>query len=128
MTSSAFCPNSTKTRHRFYELVWLRKELDKSDNWRSPPALPSRWFWNLFDPKFAEMCHHHLQQLIHYMLSESCYLSSVALHLFLQMEMTVEHIQHYLNSKISEQSVGETWSNHGKLYHYQVYNLLHNTF
>ena len=54
-------------------------------------------------------------------LSEPCYLSNVALHLFLQTEMTVEQIKDYLNGKISEQRVEEIWSNHGKLYHYQAY-------
>ncbi|KAL8612939.1 hypothetical protein ACOMHN_001022 [Nucella lapillus] len=117
-TSTAFRLPRSRAWRRFSEFVWLRKTLDKVDNWKRPPMLPAKRFWNVLEPKFVEGRRRQLEQWIHEVLSEPLYLSCTMLHLFLQTEMPLASIEDYLDGQLCDQRMEEIWANQGKLYTY----------
>ncbi|XP_070174615.1 sorting nexin-11-like isoform X2 [Littorina saxatilis] len=125
--SSAFRLHRTETRRRFSDFVWLRKELDKIDNWRSPPPLSARRFWNLLDPEFVEERRQQLETWTREVLMDPAYLSHAGLHMFVQTQMSVEQIQDYLHGKVSEERIEEIWSYRGHLDAYGAQTCLLNS-
>lgn len=93
--------NST-TRRRYSEFRILHSMLGKQFSNCKIPVLPSKSpFKNSFDLEFVEQRRAALEEYLAKLLSKNLYLSSKALHLFLQSSCPMSEIKDIVNGKTS---------------------------
>ncbi|XP_025082591.1 sorting nexin-11-like isoform X2 [Pomacea canaliculata] len=123
---TAFRVKKSRVRRRYSDFIWLRNHLKEVDKWRSPPSLPPKnYFLTHPSEEFIERRSTGLQKWIVEVVSHPMYLSSMALHLFLQTELPLAKIEEYLSGKMSEEELTSIWGNEGRLYDFQPHNILH---
>lgn len=92
--SKAFTAKTSCVRRRYSEFVWLRKKLQKNAGLVPVPELPSKSFFFSFNNEdFIEKRRKGLQSFLDKVVHMTVCLSDSQLHLFLQTQLPVSHIQ-----------------------------------
>lgn len=99
----AFSSCSSRTRRRYSEFCWLRKQLRAHHPLSTPPKLPKKKT-NLekSDPQFLVQRMKELEDWLYEVVDTTLYLSDTTLHLFLQTSLSTDQIDKYLKGKLSE--------------------------
>ncbi|XP_063077778.1 sorting nexin-11 [Engraulis encrasicolus] len=91
--SKAFTAKTSCVRRRYSEFVWLRKKLQKNAGLVPVPDLPSKSFFSFNNEDFIERRRKGLQGFLDKVVHLTVCLSDSQLHLFLQTQLPVSHIQ-----------------------------------
>ncbi|XP_070783543.1 sorting nexin-11 [Enoplosus armatus] len=91
--SKAFTAKTSCVRRRYSEFVWLKKKLQKNSGLVPVPDLPGKSFFSFGNEDFLERRRKGLQAFLDKVLHMTVCLSDSQLHLFLQTQLPVGHIQ-----------------------------------
>ncbi|XP_068610497.1 sorting nexin-11 [Brachionichthys hirsutus] len=91
--SKAFTAKTSCVRRRYSEFVWLKKKLQKNAGLVPVPALPCKSVFSFSNEDFLERRRKGLQVFLDKVLHMTVCLSDSQLHLFLQTQLPVGHIQ-----------------------------------
>ncbi|KAM9424756.1 sorting nexin-11 [Pholidichthys leucotaenia] len=91
--SKAFTAKTSCVRRRYSEFVWLRKKLQKNAGLVPVPELPGKSFFSFNNDDFLERRRKGLQVFLDKVVHMTVCLSDSQLHLFLQTQLPVGHIQ-----------------------------------
>ncbi|XP_041671447.1 sorting nexin-11 [Cheilinus undulatus] len=91
--SKAFTAKTSCVRRRYSEFVWLRKKLQKNAGLVPVPDLPGKSFFSFSNEDFLEGRRKGLQVFLDKVVHMTVCLSDSQLHLFLQTQLPVGHIQ-----------------------------------
>ncbi|XP_078136210.1 sorting nexin-11 [Sander vitreus] len=91
--SKAFTAKTSCVRRRYSEFVWLRKKLQKNTGLVPVPELPGKSFFTFSNEDFLERRRKGLQVFLDNVVNMTVCLSDSQLHLFLQTQLPVGHIQ-----------------------------------
>lgn len=91
--SKAFTAKTSCVRRRYSEFVWLRKKLQKNAGLVPVPDLPGKSFFSFSNEDFLEARRKGLQAFLDKVVHTTVCLSDSQLHLFLQTELPIGHIQ-----------------------------------
>ncbi|XP_026171382.1 sorting nexin-11 [Mastacembelus armatus] len=91
--SKAFTAKTSCVRRRYSEFVWLRKRLQKNTGLVPVPDLPGKSFFSFSNEDFLERRRKGLQIFLDKVVHMTVCLSDSQLHLFLQTQLPVGHIQ-----------------------------------
>uniref|UniRef100_A0A3Q3VRT3 PX domain-containing protein n=1 Tax=Mola mola TaxID=94237 RepID=A0A3Q3VRT3_MOLML len=83
------CTKTSCVRRRYSEFAWLKKKLQKN----TVPDLPAKSFFSFSNDDFLEGRRKGLQAFLDKVLHMTVCLSDSQLHLFLQTQLPVGHIQ-----------------------------------
>ncbi|XP_030631708.1 sorting nexin-11 [Chanos chanos] len=91
--SKAFTAKTSCVRRRYSEFVWLKKKLQKNAGLVPVPDLPSKSFFSFYNEDFIERRRKGLQFFLDKVVHLTVCLSDSQLHLFLQTQLPIGHIQ-----------------------------------
>ncbi|MED6280183.1 hypothetical protein CHARACLAT_008145, partial [Characodon lateralis] len=91
--SKAFTAKTSCVRRRYSEFEWLKKKLQKNAGLVPVPDLPGKSFFFFNNEDFLEKRRRGLQAFLDKVLHTTVCLSDSQLHLFLQTQLPVGHIQ-----------------------------------
>ncbi|XP_022050250.2 sorting nexin-11 [Acanthochromis polyacanthus] len=91
--SKAFTAKTSCVRRRYSEFVWLRKKLQKNAGLVPVPDLPGKSLFSFSNEDFLERRRKGLQVFLDKVVHTTVCLSDSQLHLFLQTQLPVGHIQ-----------------------------------
>ncbi|XP_059386164.1 uncharacterized protein LOC132120970 [Carassius carassius] len=91
--SKAFTAKTSCVRRRYSEFVWLKKKLQKNAGLVPVPDLPKKSFFSFINDEFIERRRKGLQSFLNKVLHMTVCLSDSQLHLFLQTQLPVKHIE-----------------------------------
>ncbi|KAI3364922.1 hypothetical protein L3Q82_001102 [Scortum barcoo] len=91
--SKAFTAKTSCVRRRYSEFVWLKKKLQKNSGLVPVPDLPGKSFFSFNNDDFLEGRRKGLQAFLDKVVHMTVCLSDSQLHLFLQTQLPVGHIQ-----------------------------------
>ncbi|KAK2884482.1 sorting nexin-11 isoform X1 [Channa argus] len=91
--SKAFTAKTSCVRRRYSEFAWLRKKLQKNAGLVPVPDLPGKSFFSFSNEDFLEKRRKGLQVFLDKVVHTTVCLSDSQLHLFLQTQLPVGHIQ-----------------------------------
>uniref|UniRef100_A0A671PDC9 Uncharacterized LOC107660856 n=1 Tax=Sinocyclocheilus anshuiensis TaxID=1608454 RepID=A0A671PDC9_9TELE len=91
--SKAFTAKTSCVRRRYSEFVWLKKKLQKYAGLVPVPDLPKKSFFSFINDDFIERRRKGLQSFLEKVLHMTVCLSDSQLHLFLQTQLPVKHIE-----------------------------------
>ncbi|XP_022598288.1 sorting nexin-11 [Seriola dumerili] len=91
--SKAFTAKTSCVRRRYSEFVWLKKKLQKNSGLVPVPDLPGKSFFSFSNEDFLERRRKGLQAFLDKVVHMTVCLSDSQLHLFLQTQLPVGHIQ-----------------------------------
>lgn len=91
--SAAFTAKTSCVRRRYSEFVWLKKTLQKNAGLVPVPDLPGKSFFTFNNTDFIEKRRKGLQSFLDKVVHMTVCLSDSQLHLFLQTQLPVGHIQ-----------------------------------
>ncbi|XP_052467278.1 uncharacterized protein LOC128025202 isoform X3 [Carassius gibelio] len=91
--SKAFTAKTSCVRRRYSEFVWLKKKLQKNAGLVPVPDLPKKSFFSFINDEFIERRRKGLQSFLDKVLHMTVCLSDSQLHLFLQTQLPVKHIE-----------------------------------
>ncbi|XP_059388138.1 uncharacterized protein LOC132122186 isoform X2 [Carassius carassius] len=91
--SKAFTAKTSCVRRRFSEFVWLKKKLQKYAGLVPVPDLPKKTFFSFINDELIERRRKGLQSFLDQVLHMTVCLSDSQLHLFLQTQLPVKHIE-----------------------------------
>ncbi|XP_042591329.1 uncharacterized protein LOC109100117 isoform X2 [Cyprinus carpio] len=91
--SKAFTAKTSCVRRRYSEFVWLKKKLQKYAGLVPVPDLPKKTFFSFINDDFIERRRKGLQSFLDEVLHMTVCLSDSQLHLFLQTQLPVKHIE-----------------------------------
>uniref|UniRef100_A0A7N6FA35 PX domain-containing protein n=1 Tax=Anabas testudineus TaxID=64144 RepID=A0A7N6FA35_ANATE len=91
--SKAFTAKTSCVRRRYSEFVWLKKQLQKNAGLVPVPDLPGKSFFSFSNDDFLEKRRKGLQVFLDKVVHTTVCLSDSQLHLFLQTQLPVGHIQ-----------------------------------
>ncbi|XP_071319186.1 sorting nexin-11 [Trachinotus anak] len=91
--SKAFTAKTSCVRRRYSEFVWLKKKLQKNAGLVPVPDLPGKSFFSFSNEDFLERRRKGLQAFLDKVVHMTVCLSDSQLHLFLQTQLPVCHIQ-----------------------------------
>lgn len=91
--SKAFTAKTSCVRRRYSEFAWLRKKLQKNAGLVPVPDLPGKSFFSFSNEDFLEARRKGLQVFLDKVVHMTVCLSDSQLHLFLQTQLPVGHIQ-----------------------------------
>ncbi|XP_020505489.3 sorting nexin-11 [Labrus bergylta] len=91
--SKAFTAKTSCVRRRYSEFAWLRKKLQKNTGLVPVPDLPGKSFFAFSNEDFLEGRRKGLQVFLDKVVNMTVCLSDSQLHLFLQTQLPVGHIQ-----------------------------------
>ncbi|XP_047465565.1 sorting nexin-11 [Mugil cephalus] len=91
--SKAFTAKTSCVRRRYSEFVWLRKKLQKNAGLVPVPDLPGKSLFSFTNEDFLEKRRTGLQAFLDKVVHMTVCLSDSQLHLFLQTQLPVGHIQ-----------------------------------
>ncbi|XP_048727909.1 sorting nexin-10-like [Ostrea edulis] len=110
----SFCLQCSVSRRRFKEFEWIHRCLKNHHPLENPPTLPpKKFFGERFDPSFIAFRMKSLEEYLKQLLQHGLYLSDVALHLFLQSNLTTAEIDKFLKGDISSEAIEELWKSKG---------------
>ncbi|CAM4709726.1 unnamed protein product [Leuciscus chuanchicus] len=91
--SKAFTAKTSCVRRRYSEFVWLKRKLQKNTGLVPVPDLPKKSFFSFITDDFIERRRKGLQSFLDRVLHMTVCLSDSQLHLFLQTQLPVKHIE-----------------------------------
>ncbi|XP_037547182.1 sorting nexin-11 [Nematolebias whitei] len=91
--SKAFTAKTSCVRRRYSEFEWLKKKLQKNAGLVPVPDLPGKSFFYFSNEDFLERRRKGLQDFLNKVVHMTVCLSDSQLHLFLQTQLPVGHIQ-----------------------------------
>ncbi|KAK5851206.1 hypothetical protein PBY51_002019 [Eleginops maclovinus] len=91
--SKAFTAKTSCVRRRYSEFAWLKKKLQKNTGLVPVPDLPAKSFFSFINEDFLERRRKGLQAFLDSVVNMTVCLSDSQLHLFLQTQLPVGHIQ-----------------------------------
>ncbi|XP_029977458.1 sorting nexin-11 [Sphaeramia orbicularis] len=91
--SKAFTAKTSCVRRRYSEFVWLKKKLQKNAGLVPVPDLPGKSLFSFSNDDFLEKRRKGLQTFLDRVVHMTVCLSDSQLHLFLQTQLPVGHIQ-----------------------------------
>ncbi|KAL6475274.1 hypothetical protein MHYP_G00163140 [Metynnis hypsauchen] len=91
--SKAFTAKTSCVRRRYSEFVWLKKKLQKNAGLVPVPDLPGKSLFSFNNTDFIEKRRQGLQTFLDKVVHMTVCLSDSQLHLFLQTQLPVGHIQ-----------------------------------
>lgn len=91
--SKAFTAKTSCVRRRYSEFVWLKRKLQKNSGLVPVPDLPGRSFFSFSNEDFLERRRKGLQAFLDKVVHMTVCLSDSQLHLFLQTQLPVGHIE-----------------------------------
>ncbi|XP_068592910.1 sorting nexin-11 [Cebidichthys violaceus] len=91
--SKAFTAKTSCVRRRYSEFAWLKKKLQKNAGLVPVPELPGKSFFFFSNEDFLEKRRKGLQAFLDHVVNMTVCLSDSQLHLFLQTQLPVGHIQ-----------------------------------
>ncbi|XP_033975641.1 sorting nexin-11 isoform X5 [Trematomus bernacchii] len=91
--SKAFTAKTSCVRRRYSEFSWLKKKLQKNTGLVPVPDLPAKSFFSFINEDFLERRRKGLQAFLDSVVNMTVCLSDSQLHLFLQTQLPVGHIQ-----------------------------------
>uniref|UniRef100_A0A3Q3JJT6 PX domain-containing protein n=1 Tax=Monopterus albus TaxID=43700 RepID=A0A3Q3JJT6_MONAL len=91
--SKAFTAKTSCVRRRYSEFAWLKKKLQKNAGLVPIPDLPGKSFFSFCNEDFLERRRKGLQVFLDKVVHMTVCLSDSQLHLFLQTQLPVGHIQ-----------------------------------
>ncbi|XP_053496718.1 sorting nexin-11 [Ictalurus furcatus] len=91
--SKAFTAKTSCVRRRYSEFVWLKQKLQKNAGLVPVPDLPGKSFIHFNNTDFIEKRRKGLQSFLDKVVHMTVCLSDSQLHLFLQTQLPVSHIQ-----------------------------------
>lgn len=91
--SKAFTAKTSCVRRRYSEFVWLKKKLQKNAGLVPVPDLPGKSFFSFSNEDFLEGRRKGLQSFLDKVVHMTVCLSDSQLHLFLQTQLPIGHIQ-----------------------------------
>ncbi|XP_053197430.1 sorting nexin-11 [Scomber japonicus] len=91
--SKAFTAKTSCVRRRYSEFVWLKKKLQKNAGLVPVPELPGKSLFSFSNEDFLERRRKGLQAFLDKVVNMTVCLSDSQLHLFLQTQLPVGHIQ-----------------------------------
>ncbi|XP_069016203.1 sorting nexin-11 [Embiotoca jacksoni] len=91
--SKAFTAKTSCVRRRYSEFSWLRKKLQKNAGLVPVPNLPAKSFFSFSSEDFLERRRKGLQAFLDKVVHTTVCLSDSQLHLFLQTQLPLGHIQ-----------------------------------
>ncbi|XP_042364614.1 sorting nexin-11 [Plectropomus leopardus] len=91
--SKAFTAKTSCVRRRYSEFEWLKKKLQKNAGLVPVPDLPGKSFFSFTNEDFLERRRKGLQAFLDSVVNMTVCLSDSQLHLFLQTQLPVGHIQ-----------------------------------
>ncbi|XP_017292008.1 sorting nexin-11 [Kryptolebias marmoratus] len=91
--SKAFTAKTSCVRRRYSEFVWLKKKLQKNAGLVPVPDLPGKSIFYFSNEDFLERRRKGLQVFLNRVVNMTVCLSDSQLHLFLQTQLPVSHIQ-----------------------------------
>ncbi|KAK3529669.1 hypothetical protein QTP70_033698 [Hemibagrus guttatus] len=91
--SKAFTAKTSCVRRRYSEFVWLKRKLQKNAGLVPVPDLPGKSFIHFTNTDFIEKRRKGLQSFLDKVVHMTVCLSDSQLHLFLQTQLPVGHIQ-----------------------------------
>ncbi|XP_069373390.1 uncharacterized protein [Paralichthys olivaceus] len=91
--SKAFTAKTSCVRRRYSEFVWLKKKMQKNAGLVPVPDLPGKSFFSFSNEDFLERRRTGLQAFLDKVVNMTVCLSDSQLHLFLQTQLPVGHIQ-----------------------------------
>nr|XP_033963001.1 sorting nexin-11 isoform X2 [Pseudochaenichthys georgianus] len=91
--SKAFTAKTSCVRRRYSEFSWLKKKLQKNTGLVPVPDLPAKSFFSFMNEDFLERRRKGLQAFLDSVVNMTVCLSDSQLHLFLQTQLPVGHIQ-----------------------------------
>ncbi|XP_020567601.1 sorting nexin-11 isoform X2 [Oryzias latipes] len=91
--SKAFTAKTSCVRRRYSEFVWLKKKLQKNSGLVPVPDLPGKSFFSFSNEDFLEKRRRGLQAFLDKVVHMTVCLSDSQLHLFLQTQLTLSHIE-----------------------------------
>ncbi|KAM4623537.1 sorting nexin-11 isoform 2-T2 [Polymixia lowei] len=91
--SKAFTAKTSCVRRRYSEFAWLKKKLQKNAGLVPVPDLPGKSIFSFSNEDFLERRRRGLQVFLDKVLHMTVCLSDSQLHLFLQTQLPVGHIQ-----------------------------------
>ncbi|XP_067286668.1 sorting nexin-11 isoform X2 [Pseudorasbora parva] len=91
--SKAFTAKTSCVRRRYSEFVWLKKKLQKNTGLVPVPDLPKKSLFSFINDDFIERRRKGLQGFLDKVLHMTVCLSDSQLHLFLQTQLPVKHIE-----------------------------------
>ncbi|XP_059181070.1 sorting nexin-11 [Centropristis striata] len=91
--SKAFTAKTSCVRRRYSEFVWLKKKLQKNSGLVPVPDLPGKCFFSFSNEDFLEKRRKGLQTFLDSVVNMTVCLSDSQLHLFLQTQLPVGHIE-----------------------------------
>ncbi|MCJ8738525.1 hypothetical protein PDJAM_G00036600 [Pangasius djambal] len=95
--SKAFTAKTSCVRRRYSEFVWLKRKLQKNAGLVPVPDLPGKSFIHFNNTDFIEKRRMGLQSFLDKVVHMTVCLSDSQLHLFLQTQLPVGHIQDCVN-------------------------------
>ncbi|XP_060715474.1 sorting nexin-11 [Tachysurus vachellii] len=95
--SKAFTAKTSCVRRRYSEFVWLKRKLQKNAGLVPVPDLPGKSFIHFNNTDFIEKRRKGLQTFLDKVVHMTVCLSDSQLHLFLQTQLPVGHIQDCVN-------------------------------
>ncbi|XP_072524272.1 sorting nexin-11 isoform X3 [Salminus brasiliensis] len=91
--SKAFTAKTSCVRRRYSEFVWLRRKLQKNAGLVPVPDLPGKSMFSFNNTEFIEKRRKGLQRFLDKVVHMTVCLSDSQLHLFLQTQLPVGHIE-----------------------------------
>uniref|UniRef100_A0A8C4NYZ8 PX domain-containing protein n=2 Tax=Dicentrarchus labrax TaxID=13489 RepID=A0A8C4NYZ8_DICLA len=91
--SKAFTAKTSCVRRRYSEFAWLKKKLQKNTGLVPVPDLPGKSFFSFSNEDFLESRRKGLQAFLDKVVHMTVCLSDSQLHLFLQTQLPVGHIE-----------------------------------
>ncbi|XP_051530800.1 uncharacterized protein LOC127427311 [Myxocyprinus asiaticus] len=91
--SKAFTAKTSCVRRQYSEFVWLKKKLQKNAGLVPVPDLPKKSLFSFINDDFIERRRKGLQSFLDKVLHMTVCLSDSQLHLFLQTQLPVKHIE-----------------------------------
>uniref|UniRef100_A0A8C6TSK9 Sorting nexin 11 n=1 Tax=Neogobius melanostomus TaxID=47308 RepID=A0A8C6TSK9_9GOBI len=91
--SKAFTAKTSCVRRRYSEFVWLKKKLQKNSGLVPVPDLPGKSLFSFGNDDFLERRRKGLQHFLDKVVHMTVCLSDSQLHLFLQTQLPVRHIE-----------------------------------
>ncbi|KAA0725234.1 Sorting nexin-11 [Triplophysa tibetana] len=91
--SKAFTAKTSCVRRRYSEFVWLKRKLQKNTGLVPVPDLPKKSLFSFINDDFIERRRKGLQSFLDKLLHMTVCLSDSQLHLFLQTQLPIKHIE-----------------------------------
>ncbi|XP_051968669.1 uncharacterized protein LOC127633537 isoform X2 [Xyrauchen texanus] len=115
--SKAFTAKTSCVRRQYSEFVWLKKKLQKNAGLVPVPGLPNKSLFSFINDGFIERRRMGLQSFLDKVLHMTVCLSDSQLHLFLQTQLPVKHIEDCVQGHtpytVTEAILTYASSNHG---------------